>query len=366
MGVIHKRLCKDTVRDTNLSHGVIVQRHIELSRDFEIHDGLDRFHSFLQSNHFQIACGMMALNEVIHGEVPQRLKLDLDIERSCAKHISPKDLICHVKDIIDKVSLELFGLRLDSSNWTLYHSHGDVKLSYHLVSLNHCVPSSSIAKEFAVRLVRESEILRNYLDLGVYKSVQFFRIVGTSKLQSELRFKEVVQHPWDTMPTRFECSHQLSAPPSRDVLRDSMVAHTKGLQMLHPRVALCIDVPPSHSTAASADCYPPSPMLRNLGDFTSLLRCCEMAMEKSSPLHRKVFSYSVTDSVVKLIRKTESHCLIHHRVHSNDNCIIYINPSKRKLEKSSSSPDREEYFMSMRCWRDWRECHDFSKSFGNI
>lgn len=356
MGLIQKRLCRDTLKEVNLSRGCVIQRQIDTGRDFEIHKSVDDFHTFFLSNYAQIACGMMALNEVIHGDVPQKLKLDLDIDADNLGEVSPHDLIAHLKETTQKVSLELFGEKLDSSRWTLFRSHSTRKVSYHLVGLRDCVPNCLVAKEFATRLASESEVLANFLDTGVYKSVQFFRVLGTSKMQSELRFKQEVQRPWEDTSSHFERTHQPADLPTRVALADSQVAYSKDL----PKQRLCLPPAADNPPRCSRVEYPACPALHTLGDSSSLLQCCERAMERASSMHRKAFNYSVEDTSVRLFRKTSSLCLIHRRIHNSDNCIIYVNPSARDDRHSDGL---QEYCLTLRCFRGLRDGH---VALGNV
>lgn len=103
---------------------VYIQRcHVHSgTRDFETHDSIHLFHKSFVRNYNGICCGYYAYNEVIPGPCRQRLKLDIDIERSTVHKASPKALIDHIMANVERASRMLFGETLTRPNWNLYSS----------------------------------------------------------------------------------------------------------------------------------------------------------------------------------------------------------------------------------------------------
>lgn len=249
---------------------------------------------------------------------------------------------------------------MNEDDWTLYSSYGIRKVSHHLVSLNHYVSNSKEAEAFAVGLALESGPLDTFLDRSVYKSIQCFRILNSSKPGCELRFKQVVRHPWSEMEESFGgCQHSSNLPIQ--ALGDSLITNVRGLILL-----TCSEESKSFRNQRTRK----GPVARssNLGDKTSLASCVKKLMD----LHHRflsgwnfssVFSINVCEesSCVRLNRKIPSVCLIHHRIHDSDNSYITLQGAcigRRDIDGDLISPAVTNVIhLSLRCFRgSFKEC----------
>lgn len=357
MGKVTKRLDRKCLLEGVTSGGVVVQRQMGMCRMFETLPSLEKLHSLMvRENTVPLSCGELTLHEVIPGDAPQRLKLDIDItvdeQGNPLKTIYPWDLMKDVTEAIEKVSMDLFGVRMCEDDWTLYSSHGRSKVSYHLVSLNHYVSDSKEAEAFATGLASESDLLDTFLDRSVYKSIQCFRILNTSKPGSELRFKQVENHPWSELAKSFVRCHQPLCMPMQD-LSDSLITNVRGLAML-----ACSD-----SSKLSVVHRPFTANPSNLGEKTSFLYCIYKLLDQAHgglagwQNSSKVFSATICEAEarVRLTRNTPSMCLIHKRVHHSENSCIYLRGDcigKRDPEGNLLPPSMGcKIQLELRCFR---------------
>jgi len=127
-------------------------------------------------------------HEVILGEQAQKFKIDLDGD-------DVKDPIKVRNDVISTLYtvFENHGVDLSHSDLLIFQSvksdswYGKEvipksysKMSYHIVVNNYYCATASIAKSIAKEIAEKSKY-GNYIDLGVYKSIQLFRLSGCHK-----------------------------------------------------------------------------------------------------------------------------------------------------------------------------------------
>ncbi len=109
-------------------------------------------------------------------EGPQKFRVDLDgIDVENKEEVTIK-VVKAIKDLFESVSL--------IPNIIVYASDGKRKMSRHIIVSNYLFPSSVHCKAILRRLSIECQ----YIDVGVYKSFQCFRLEGSTKY-GELREK---------------------------------------------------------------------------------------------------------------------------------------------------------------------------------
>lgn len=119
-----------------------------------------------------------ALNEIILGEHPQRLKFDID---SGETDIQIKKVTKTIKKIFEKEYFE----KLKNKDIYVLSSSSDKKYSYHII-INKSVQNSYESKMFAYKVFYELGSPK-YIDMGVYKKFQNFRIIGSVKSYKDRR-----------------------------------------------------------------------------------------------------------------------------------------------------------------------------------
>lgn len=97
MSRLSRVLDKDSLVEGLVSGSIVVQRQDFQGRMFQTYSSLDSLHMFMTKEYLiPLSCGTLTLHEVIPGDSPQRLKLDIDIpldeDRNPVKDILPWDL----------------------------------------------------------------------------------------------------------------------------------------------------------------------------------------------------------------------------------------------------------------------------------
>lgn len=130
------------------------------------------------------------VHEVVFGYMPQRFKFDIDA--------APADLRgagltgAEVLDAIAEMVIDVFVLRYQVSlardDITVFESCGKDKTSYHLLVTEYMAADNEEAKSFTAQVLEELAVsapaVVKFLDPGVNKSTQNFRVPGSRKRDS--------------------------------------------------------------------------------------------------------------------------------------------------------------------------------------
>lgn len=125
------------------------------------------------------------LHETILGVRCQKMKLDIDVmidDFTKGNYEEIKD------DIIRSVlkTYKAIGISLDlNKNILLFDSSGNEKYSFHIVIHGFYLFTNNHAKELCSRIIENCKCYGKYIDTGVYKKTQNFRLLGCHKAGSE-------------------------------------------------------------------------------------------------------------------------------------------------------------------------------------
>jgi hypothetical protein len=122
-------------------------------------------------------------SEVILGDYHQKPRIDIDMSSSDHDH---RDVLTHTISALILVMRELKVELNLSTDVALYSSHGSTKKSYHIILHRWCVPTHKHA-DWILRKVREllPPQYQEYIDTGVAKAVQSFRMLHCSKASAD-------------------------------------------------------------------------------------------------------------------------------------------------------------------------------------
>jgi len=123
------------------------------------------------------------LHEVIYSWMPQKLKFDIDCPDVSL------DVIQMLRKFIDVIVFETNAMfmgqvNVSDKNIILTDSSGSDKTSFHLIINGYAVDNCLIGKDLTLRVKNKLEKLGEFLDSGVNKRKQSFRIFGSTKLGS--------------------------------------------------------------------------------------------------------------------------------------------------------------------------------------
>jgi len=121
------------------------------------------------------------LHEIVLSSMKQKLKIDIDATTETVSS-GPEMRNAIVRSLL-KV-LEDVNIKLNLEDLLIFDSSGGNVLSYHIIVPNYHFQSSECAKVIAQRVAKEAGEYGRYVDLGVYKSIQSFRLMGCAKAGS--------------------------------------------------------------------------------------------------------------------------------------------------------------------------------------
>lgn len=246
-------------------------------------------------------------HEVIIGEVPQKIKIDIDCEteaqdNSLRKHL--ETFICNIESATAKVFSREYNANLSADNFLRFDSSGKspngYKYSFHLIVDGFYVANHLEAK-YITRLILEQlsdNPLAKYIDTGVNKHNQNFRIVNNCKLGQPNRFKRHVNHQWERQKISF---------------KRTLVQSTEGCQGL-PELVIPQDSP--------GDIAPGNAQV-NLakGDLNEIAKISRKYT--GGCVHKETFAYG-KGYILVFSRVESSYCHLCERAHDNDNCYLYV------------------------------------------
>lgn len=170
-----------------LSHKVVVRdEKLNKFRVFNSQADFVKWYADAQSN------AAPSIHEVIFGWAAQRIKFDVDILEAQGADIAESLINTLIDSILEELQ-ESFGesdiypmrpdIAVTNSSGPV---DGDYKHSYHLIVLPYAVSGNVAAQAFTHRVVTKlPEKMRRFVDVGVNKSIQNFRMLGSAKQGSQ-------------------------------------------------------------------------------------------------------------------------------------------------------------------------------------
>lgn len=147
-------------------------------------------------------------HEVILGELPQKLKIDIDAAGGAIDHLpapegmTPREYL--FKGVMDALLCAFrarYGIELDAEkDCAVADSSNETKFSRHVIVKGYHVTSSDGAAAFAAELLNQlPPWIRagKFIDFGVNKSTQNFRLPGRHKVDHPRRVKRIIQGEHD-------------------------------------------------------------------------------------------------------------------------------------------------------------------------
>jgi hypothetical protein len=146
-------------------------------------------------------------HEIIFGFNSQKIKFDIDIEVENLEHKSEKDIILPPSQkIVDEINLIIDTIiQLFEKYYNIIISYDDIivtdssgsisptryKFSYHIIIFTFFVENNKESEKFTLLVYDQlPENIQPYIDRGVNKQIQNFRLLGCKKKKSD-RFKKI-------------------------------------------------------------------------------------------------------------------------------------------------------------------------------
>jgi hypothetical protein len=241
--------------------------------------------------------------EVILGDFRQKPHFDVDI---ASADVLGDNVIELLVDVI-VYTFESKGLQLNlSRDLVIYTSHGDTKQSYHVVLPNHAHATNLDAKAFADQVRSHlPQDVRVFVDARVYNPLQQFRLLGSTKVgKNRVKVECASWYYHGTLVT---------TRPMEGVhaLRRSLISATEGCTLLTAWP------PPEPS-------FVPSPMFTGMEHALALLA-------NHPHINIRAFRPKMAGSVVHLVRKSPSECVICERVHEHENAFLSFNKDRHVI-----------------------------------
>lgn len=237
--------------------------------------------------------------EIILGNRSQKPYFDIDISDPTIEESQGLELIHELKESI------LVDTRISETDILVFSSHGPGKLSYHVIVNNWCLPDYNSNKEYCGRIISripDSFMMKKFMDITMYKSIQQLRIFGNTKVGKE-RFKILDKHSLSIKDKDYRFKFMT-------ILLNSLITNTGSCRIL---------------------------------EYTALVQKVwtgsneELTLEEIKIVEKLPFildgTFEILDVKGRLIplkRKTPSFCPICKRVHENENQFLtFSNDSNR-------------------------------------
>lgn len=314
----------ETIYKPNRQHDpkTVIENHFtldEISQHFTVRKQGGSFEVYANYNDFFRTLDAMNPSDRQYHEVifeqKQKLKFDIDatlgnlIEFTPCKELlegdvkTPDEKFWHVMDvIIDAIKTAFFiAYSLEVEKIILCTSIGMVdgvpKYSAHVICCGYYVTGSSQAQEFTKRVLEYVPIAyRKFLDVGVNKRVQNFRIIGCHK--GDDRIKKIHRVLGGAEIQSKETSEHHDTPRE-----DTLITHVFGLQELPD---LVVGAPVKRFNTQMCT-----------GDIEKVLNICAEA----GILRDNRFNCA-RGGMFLFTRLRSSHCELCERVHDSDNTVI--------------------------------------------
>ncbi len=291
---------------------------------------------FIIYYHNSIPDADKAYHEVILENSLQKIRFDVDMPTP--KEFDPNNPETYKKMeklsnetielIIDEIVLQfkiLFDIDINlETDICIYSSHntivGQYKRSFHIVVNNYCFENNKEVKFFCERILKNlPEENRSFVDDGVYKSKQNFRIVFSKKKNGN-RYKypilewnyhdSKIQH----YPGNGECilssRHRFSL-----IVNESLITSCAGARLLKMPI-------PEYTEPHTKTLQP---MDIEEGTFEKLM---DVLINKFFKSNFPYIYSSITNGFILFTRKNPSMCPICERVHDNENAYAFISDDK--------------------------------------
>lgn len=228
------------------------------------------------------------VHEVVFRYMPQRFKFDIDAapEKLHAAGLTGQEVLNAITEMVIDVFALRYQVAMTRDDIAVFDSCGKDKVSYHLVTREYMAADSEEAKSFTAQVIEElnhsaPEVV-GFLDPGVNKSTQNFRIIGSCK-KGSTRTKNAVRAE--------DCKLLVTHPANCQVLGCSSGANAKAAAL---------------PDACEADVQ------------------AALALVREAGLHNAHVFDKCVGPLLTFRRTRPSHCTICDRRHDNDNTLMVM------------------------------------------
>lgn len=168
-----------------LHYQSFVDKYIVYDNEYIIYDSINE----MLSDYEKLDKDKRHWFEVIPANVKQRFKFDIDIDDMS---IDINDFLTTFTDAIILAFKSRYDIDLPQEELFITSSHGKQKYSFHILILSYGVIVSEEAKNLCLDVKNIiPDKYQKYVDLSVYKSIQQFRMLYSSKINSD-RVKRII------------------------------------------------------------------------------------------------------------------------------------------------------------------------------
>lgn len=253
-----------------------------------------------------------SLYEIILGNMPQKIKFDLDISHDKLCEVSPDKIRQYVVNGIVKYFTDILKKSVRGyENILVYTSHGETKNSYHII-LNgfyttNNVQSKEYCKKICEKIFEDNPSLEQFIDLKVYSSTQQFRILGCKKQKTDRVkiFQENEIYKYPEIPHNEQHKFYMQ-------LCQSLVTNITG----------CVELETLEITEASP-ARKHRQIFEDISEETSegYLQKLREWYEKNNFVY-PYQTYKIIGDMICLKRRVPSMCPVCHRVHENEGAFL--------------------------------------------
>ena len=161
-----------------LSRSVIISKETNYGRKYRLFDTYIDLARFLKNDN-----NPQHYHEIILSGSSQKFRVDIDIEEEymCLGESVKNDVISSIMKVLENNNIEA----TIENNICVCSSNGANKASYHIILDKYCNTDEISCYMFYVKMMEHiNPDFRMFIDRGVYKPNQSFRLVGSSKMNS--------------------------------------------------------------------------------------------------------------------------------------------------------------------------------------
>jgi hypothetical protein len=276
--------------------------------------------------------------ETILEDHPQKIYFDVDIGKKDLKHghtleYAGESLFQFLINAIILVMNHKLGIEINLNKSILvFTSHSDTKRSYHVILPDYALPNAKAVEAIArdiFKLIPEE--FRIYMDEGMYKSIQQFRIYGSQKSGSGR--PKVFRQQWTYNDHLIEYQYpqfpMCSDPNQMVILKYNWIFEAAGVTLTKQCSSLPTKIIEEIQESSS---YKPSWAERGAFEDVEELELTEDRIKKAvSHLDPLNWNWNIEGNRIVLKRLRPSPCQVCKRPHEHENAYMWISPKSGKI-----------------------------------
>lgn len=210
----------------------------DANRIYTVFDSYVKFYKYLDNfpvKHF---------HEVIFGDLPQKIRFDIDLDIEQFKEKYPEEKISEAASyllhfVLSGIDIVLTsrGIKINPERDFLIFTSSDYnieKYSYHIIVDNYYHENNIEARAFCMEVIKEIPKYSEFIDKGVYNSKQHFRMIKSCKYGSTRVKKFCSKFEYNQINYVHQYTEEQLDDKDLSLFLSSLISFTSGSDILPP------------------------------------------------------------------------------------------------------------------------------------